>query len=42
MSVGLSLEQEAATAKYVGIKKLIKEILIKIASFHSIKIDWIL
>ena len=36
MSVpGLSSERETATAKYVGVNKLIREILIEIAQFHS-------
>ena len=33
--VGLSSEQEAASGKYVQVNKLIREILIKIAPFHS-------
>ena len=32
--VGLSSERETATAKYVGVNKLIREILIEIAPFH--------
>ena len=34
--VGLSSEWETATARYVGGNKLFREILIKIAPFHSI------
>ena len=33
VSLSLSLEQETATAKYVGVNKLSREILIKIAPF---------
>ena len=33
--VGLSSEQETATARYVETNKLIREILIKIAPFHG-------
>ena len=33
VSVSLSLEQETATSKYVGVNKLSREILIKIAPF---------
>ena len=33
--VGLSSEREAASGKYVQVNKLIREILIKIAPFHS-------
>ena len=33
--VGLSSEQEAATAKYVEVNKLIRKILIEIAPFHG-------
>ena len=39
----LSSEQETATARYVEINKLIREILIKIAPFHSnSRIGWCL
>ena len=37
--VGLSSEQETATAKYVGVKKVIREILIEIAPFHGKRIN---
>ena len=33
--VHLSSEQEAATARYIGVNKLIREILIKTAPFHG-------
>ena len=35
VSVGLSSERETATAKYVGVNKLSREILIKIAPLHN-------
>ena len=35
--VGLSSERETATARYVGVDKFIREILIKIAPFHGSK-----
>ena len=34
VSVYVSSERETATAKYVGVNKLIREILIEIAPFH--------
>ena len=34
--VGLSSEQETATARYVEINKLIRQISIEIAQFHGI------
>ena len=34
--VGLSSEQETATARYAEINKLIREISIEIAQFHGI------
>ena len=33
--VGLSSEQETVTARYIGVSKLIREILIEIALFHG-------
>ena len=33
--VGLNAQREAATAKYVGVNKLIRGILIEIAPFHG-------
>ena len=33
--VHLSSEQETATARYTGVNKLIREILIKTAPFHG-------